>query len=131
MAQQAKREALTCVDQATSSTTITAVAPTSITAGAATTITLTGTVAAGDLVVWATDCSAATPSVDPTDGTNAATSFTVSTAGTYKLCYRANGMSDSVEQTGIALTVTEARAAALYSRESNVYFQASSSCASE
>ena len=32
---------------------------------------LTGTVAAGDFVVWALDCSSARPSVDPNDGVDA------------------------------------------------------------
>ena len=61
--------------------------------------------AANDLVIWATACSGVVPNVDPTDGTNAATSFAVSAAGEYKLCYRADGASDSVEQAGITLTV--------------------------
>ena len=46
------------------------------------------------------DCSGAVPNEDAQ-----AASFTVATAGTYKLCYRANGMSDSVEQTGVTLAV--------------------------
>ena len=86
---------------------ITAISPTTITAGVATAITLTGTVASGDLVTWAADCAAATPDVDPTDGDSQSTSFTVA-AGVYKLCYRASGLADSVEQTGITLNVAGA-----------------------
>ncbi len=94
--------------QATSATVIRAISPTGITAGVATSIQLTGTVAAGDLVVWATACASATPDVDPTDGAAQLTQFTVRAAGTYKLCYRKSGGSDSVEQTGVTLTVIEA-----------------------
>ena len=60
------------------------------------------------MVAWALDnvnCASATPTEDPTDGVNAATIFTVNAAGDYKLCYRASGLSDSVEQNGITLTV--------------------------
>ena len=66
---------------------------------------LVGTVSAGDLVSWALDCSAAAPDRDPTDGVDAVTEFTVVGAGVYKLCYRASGGSDSVEQSGVSLTV--------------------------
>jgi len=94
---------------ATGTTVITGISPTSITAGSATSITLKGTVAAGDKVIWALDCSAATPSEDPNDGVDAASPFTVAAAGgPYKLCYRASGSSDSVEQAGITLTVKAA-----------------------
>jgi len=95
---------------ATGATVITAISPTSATSGTGTSITLTGTIAAGDLIIWATSCTGAVPNVDPTDGTNAATSFTVTGAGTYKLCLRVSGGSDSVEQTGITLTVSAAGA---------------------
>ena len=87
---------------------ITAISPPTITAGIDTAITLTGTVAAGDLVTWAADCAAVTPDVDPTDGTDQSTGFTVGSVGVYKLCYRASGLADSVEQTGITLTVASA-----------------------
>merc|ERR1711871_1028157 len=85
---------------------ITGVTPSTISDNTATDVTLTGTVGTGDLVIWATDCSAATPNVDPTDGTDQSTSMTVTPAGTYKLCLRENGASDSVEQTGVSLTVS-------------------------
>jgi hypothetical protein len=41
-------------------------------------------------------------------GTDMSTSFSVSPAGNYKLCYRANGEADSVEQNDIILTVQAA-----------------------
>merc|ERR1711871_1878704 len=85
---------------------ITGISPPSISSATATSVQLTGTVGAGDLVIWATDCSAATPNVDPTDGTDQSTSYTVTGVGTYKLCLRENGASDSVEQAGITMTVT-------------------------
>jgi len=93
---------------ATAANTITAISPAEITSASATSITLTGTVAANDLLIWAPNCSSAIPNVDPTDGTNKSTSYTVTGAGTYKLCYRKAGGSDSVEQTGITLTVVAA-----------------------
>merc|ERR1711988_1670510 len=85
---------------------ITGITPSSISSATATSVQLTGTVGTGDLVIWATDCSAATPNVDPTDGTDQSTSYTVTGVGTYKLCLRENGASDSVEQAGITMTVT-------------------------
>merc|ERR1719316_1538593 len=81
----------------------------SISAGHATDVTLTGTIASGDLVIWTTgSCGSVTPNVDPTDGTNAVTSMTVASAGTYKLCVRKSGGSDSVEQSGFTMTVVAA-----------------------
>ena len=77
---------------------ITAITPTSTTAGVATSLMFTGTVAADDLVVWTTTCPDVVPSVDPADGTSTATSFTVSAAGSHKLCYRVNGAGGSVER---------------------------------
>ena len=102
----------------TAANKITAISPPTITAGINTAITLTGTVAAGDLVTWAADCAAATPDVDPTDGTDQSTGFTVGTAGVYKLCYRASGLADSVEQAGITLTVA---AGAFHAHERHVH----------
>ena len=66
---------------------------------------LTGTVAAGDLEVWALDCAWAAPSVDPNDGVDAKTDHQVSSPGTYKLCLRASSGSESVAQSGISLIV--------------------------
>jgi len=91
----------------TNPATITGISPTTISPNEAMPVALIGTVAAGDLVVWASDCSAATPSVDPVDGINNRTVFTLLT-GTYQLCYRANGASDSVAQIGVTLSVREA-----------------------
>merc|ERR1711988_909982 len=85
---------------------ITSVSPTTVSSASANDITLNGAVAANDLVIWATDCSAATPNVDPTDGTDQATSMTITGVGTYKLCLREAGTTDSVEQTGITMAVT-------------------------
>merc|ERR1711998_347250 len=87
-------------------TKITGISPSTVSSATATSVQLTGTVGSGDLVIWAADCSAATPNVDPTDGTDQSTSMTVTGVGTYKLCLRENGASDSVEQTGITMTVT-------------------------
>ena len=97
-----------CFPAETAGNMITAISPPTITAGINTAISLTGTVAAGDLVTWAADCAAATPDVDPTDGTDQSTGFTVGSTGVYKLCYRASGLADSVEQAGITLTVAGA-----------------------
>ena len=94
-----------CVFAATSPTVVTDSSPTSITAATATDITLAGTVWSGDLVTWAVDCSAVAPDQDPTDGSSQVTAFTVTGVNTYKLCYRASGLSDSVEQSGVSLTV--------------------------
>ena len=95
---------------ATSPTVITGSSPNSITAATATDITLAGTVWSGDLVTWAVDCSAVTPDQDPTDGSNQVTAFTVTGVNTYKLCYRASGLSDSVEQSGVTLNVVQYQA---------------------
>eukprot|EP00933_Yihiella_yeosuensis_P064292 TRINITY_DN67644_c0_g1_i1.p1 TRINITY_DN67644_c0_g1~~TRINITY_DN67644_c0_g1_i1.p1 ORF type:complete len:468 (+),score=80.78 TRINITY_DN67644_c0_g1_i1:58-1461(+) len=91
---------------ATSATVITAISVTTATAGTAVSITLTGTAASGDKVTWAASCTGATPDTAVTAGTNQATSFTISATGSLKLCYRSAGGSDSVEQTGISITVS-------------------------
>mmetsp|Transcript_49497 Transcript_49497/g.105826 ORF Transcript_49497/g.105826 Transcript_49497/m.105826 type:complete len:888 (+) Transcript_49497:61-2724(+) len=79
---------------------ITSIIPASIEAGVATQIALEGRVAAGDLMVWATNCSAATPHLDPSGVINVTLA-----AGTYKLCYQMDGSSRPVEQLGITLRV--------------------------
>merc|ERR1712188_296643 len=103
------------VEQSWGTMTVVAATPTnvitgstaSISAGHATDVTLTGTIASGDLVIWTTgSCGSVTPNVDPTDGTNAVTSMTVASAGTYKLCVRKSGGSDGVEQSGFTLSVS-------------------------
>merc|ERR1711998_607967 len=85
---------------------ITSVSPTTVSSASTNALTLGGVVGAGDLVIWATDCSSATPNVDPTDGEDQATTMTITGVGTYKLCLREAGTTDSVEQTGITMTVT-------------------------
>ena len=98
--------ALTVV-AATANNVITAAVPGGRVAGVVLTniptrVALTGTVTAGDTCVWATDCSAAPTSPSQwltlKEGTDASTTFTMSTAGVFKLCYRAVGGSDVVEQ---------------------------------
>ena len=67
-----------------------------------------GTVSPGDLIAWTkTDCSTIIDLTDPTDGTNAATSFRIAESGTYKLCYQRSDESAAVEQPGISLVVPE------------------------
>merc|ERR1711998_456106 len=85
---------------------ITSVSPTTVSSASTNALTLGGGGGAGDLEIWATDCSSATPNVDPTDGEDQATSMTITGVGTYKLCLREAGTTDSVEQTGITMTVT-------------------------
>lgn len=92
----------------TSISIINSISPTTITANATADITLIGTASMGDQVIWATDCAMAKPNANLTQGTDKSTSFSAanfSAAGDYKLCYRASGHADSVEQTGITLTV--------------------------
>merc|ERR1712054_191377 len=89
------------------------VSPTSITVATASDIQLLttgGAVPAGGLVKWATSCTGETPNVDPDDTDDPTQSFTVSGTGSYKLCYRAPGGSDSVQQGTITLTVQAASA---------------------
>ena len=78
------------------------------------------------MAIWAAACGTATPNVILTEGTNQATDFTVGAGipdllivspgehrllfagGPYKLCYRANGGSESVEQTTAGLLTVKA-----------------------
>lgn len=113
---------LTVNIDATDATTITAVEPAGCHAGETCSVTLVGTTASGDKLLWAnsdTECTAdatvalMTSGADTTFSANSAgTDKTVtvpaqSTAGAYKLCYRASGNTDVVQQTGIVLTVYE------------------------
>ena len=68
-----------------------------------------GSVSPGDRIAWTTaDCSTITATQDPTDGTNAATTFTFAEPGLYKLCYKKESDEGAaVEQPGIALEVSE------------------------
>lgn len=102
----ATKKANTADTEVTSPNIITGIKPKAITANVATKITLEGTVAAGDKVTWATNCSEADPNINPTVGTDETSSFFVG-SGKHKLCYRARGASDSVEQEGITLDVQE------------------------
>jgi hypothetical protein len=89
----------------TSNSIISSISPSTIAEGVSTDITLSGTTATGDKVIWATSCAGAIPNKDLTMGRDMSTSFTVSPAGNYKLCYRASGKMDSVEQNDITLIV--------------------------
>lgn len=86
----------------------TAVTPSTAQATTGQSLTLSGELGAGGHVEWATSCGAAFTGVDPTNGADVATDFDLSSLapGTYVLCARAFGFtSESVEQTGIVLTV--------------------------
>eukprot|EP00928_Gymnodinium_smaydae_P044281 TRINITY_DN29547_c0_g1_i1.p1 TRINITY_DN29547_c0_g1~~TRINITY_DN29547_c0_g1_i1.p1 ORF type:complete len:546 (+),score=74.18 TRINITY_DN29547_c0_g1_i1:89-1726(+) len=96
------------VISSSSSSQFSAINPTGSSAGTSTVITLTGIANAGDKAIFATNCATATPNVALTTGLNKQTSFTVSSAGTYKLCYRKNTGTDSIEQAGVAWTVHSA-----------------------
>ena len=52
--------------------------------------------------MWALHCASATSSADPNGGVDAATDSIVKAPGTHKLCNRASGGADSVEQSGIS-----------------------------
>eukprot|EP00930_Biecheleria_cincta_P093662 TRINITY_DN8411_c0_g1_i1.p1 TRINITY_DN8411_c0_g1~~TRINITY_DN8411_c0_g1_i1.p1 ORF type:complete len:889 (-),score=90.23 TRINITY_DN8411_c0_g1_i1:30-2696(-) len=101
------------VSSATSASVISSISPTSISAGYTTSVTLTGS-SSGDLYSWsgagAPDCSSTTPSTALT-ASNEVVSVLHAGVGTYKLCYRASGNTDSVEQTGRDLTVVAATSA--------------------
>lgn len=94
-----------------SPTTIAYIRPTTIYAGASTSIMFKGTVAAGDMVRWAINCSKpaeAEIEYDPTDGKDMASFFKITSPGTYKLCYRGSCDScDWVAQKSITLKVQE------------------------
>ena len=92
------------VQASTLADTISAISPISITAIVSMSMVFEGTVAAR-LGEVGPRCTSATPSVDPTDGCDATSDYLVSALGTDKLCYRASGGSDSVEQSGISLNV--------------------------
>ena len=65
-----------------------------------------GAVSAGDMLTWTrADCGTITTLDDPTDGTDAATTFTFAEAGTYRLCYQRSGEPAAVEQPGISVDV--------------------------
>lgn len=93
-------------DGVTGATVITAISPSSITVSTASTITLTGGYGAGDLLDFGANCGSVTPATSAASGS---VSITIGATGTgLKLCYRANGESDSQEQTGITLDVITA-----------------------
>ena len=82
------------VVEATFATQVASINPSSITDGVATSITLSGAVDDGDMVRWVESsvaCNTVIPDVDPTDGTDASTDFTVAGAGAHKLCHRDSG----------------------------------------
>merc|ERR1712196_458696 len=80
---------------------ITEISETSVSSASTNSVTFTGA-AAGDLIGWTTDsdCSGVVPATDPADDT------TITGVGTYILCLRENGASDSVQQAGISMLVT-------------------------
>lgn len=93
----------------TSATAITAT-PASMTTQVATSVTLTGS-ASGDLYKLsntdAADCTGVTPDT-AISSANEVVSFNIIFTGTYQLCYRASGETDSVAQTNAVLTVVAA-----------------------
>lgn len=96
-----------------SATAITAISPTTATTGDTITFTFTGA-STSDLASFGTpDCTSTTPSVNIGSGS---ASFTVPAASgastTYKVCYRANGFADSIEQTTGGVTLTSLSATA-------------------
>mmetsp|Transcript_8080 Transcript_8080/g.17064 ORF Transcript_8080/g.17064 Transcript_8080/m.17064 type:complete len:454 (-) Transcript_8080:109-1470(-) len=98
---------------ATSATAISGISPSTVTVNVATSVTLTGS-ANGDKYDWsaagASNCNSITPST-AIDATDKVVSVSISTTGTYKLCYRASGGSDSVAQTNGDLTIAAASSA--------------------
>ena len=87
---------------------VSSISPVTAVVNVATQITLRGDVGPGDLISWATyatDCSTTTATEDPTDGTDASTTFTFTEAGTHKLCYQRSGQSVAEEQPDISLLV--------------------------
>eukprot|EP00449_Zooxanthella_nutricula_P050738 CAMPEP_0198572306 /NCGR_PEP_ID=MMETSP1462-20131121/111654_1 /TAXON_ID=1333877 /ORGANISM="Brandtodinium nutriculum, Strain RCC3387" /LENGTH=619 /DNA_ID=CAMNT_0044303459 /DNA_START=16 /DNA_END=1871 /DNA_ORIENTATION=- len=91
---------------ATSATAVTAISPTSISEAWATTIRLTGGASGTAIFIPSgSSCATATPNVGIDVSNNGI--FTVATDGSYKLCFQATGGSDSIEQTGITLTVID------------------------
>ena len=91
------------------STVIGAISQSYAALGANTSITLMGVVEEGDMMTWATDCLNATANIDPTDGTNVATQFTIfaKVGSTLKLCYWLGGSMTAVEQEWLTLGVIE------------------------
>jgi hypothetical protein len=69
---------------------------------------LMGEIGAGDLIAWAQDCDTAVPNIDVDDGNDAVGVFDLSalTPGTYSLCYRQSGTSESVQQSPSSSTLT-------------------------
>jgi hypothetical protein len=70
--------------------------------------TLTGTKISTETVILATSCSGATPNIALTGTTNPTFAQSIGSAGTYKVCLRAAGGSDSVEQTGLTVVLAAA-----------------------
>jgi hypothetical protein len=87
--------------------------PVAIQAGTPTDITLFGSVFTGDTFKFASECKNEVPDVMPGVGSNPVTKYSIDGHGTYKLCYRSSGGSDSVEQQGITLEVTPAPASTM------------------
>eukprot|EP00941_MAST-03F_sp_MAST-3F-sp1_P005669 g5669.t1 len=88
---------------------ITGIEPNAIQAGVPTKITLKGTVDNGDKVYWTTNslCNESSPTeVDPTNGNNSATDFTISSAGVYNLCKKDSGSGTYTKVPNVTLTVT-------------------------
>lgn len=88
---------------------ILAVSPRHVPAGTAVTLALVGDVGPGDLVAWEVSCANATAlrAVDPTDGQDALTTFTVAAPGTYRLCHRPQGSIAFTAQRHVTLTVVQ------------------------
>eukprot|EP00930_Biecheleria_cincta_P014489 TRINITY_DN12441_c0_g1_i1.p1 TRINITY_DN12441_c0_g1~~TRINITY_DN12441_c0_g1_i1.p1 ORF type:complete len:1364 (-),score=174.62 TRINITY_DN12441_c0_g1_i1:105-4196(-) len=96
------------VISATTANSITAVSPTHISTATATSVTLSGGTTGGSYgwtAVDSADCTSVMPATALTS-TNQVISVNLGDAGTYRLCYRFPGGSDSVLQTGIVLTAT-------------------------
>lgn len=98
---------LTVISETTANS-VTAVSPTSISTATATTVTLSGGANGGSYgwsAVDSADCTSVTPATALT-ASNQVISVNLGDAGAYRLCYRFPGGSDSVLQTGVALTAT-------------------------
>jgi hypothetical protein len=94
----------------TSAVTVTSISPAYIRPSVATTIAMTGPVVAGDLLAFSTNpaCGNETVPTIPVTVLTANTSsasFTPTKVGTYYMCYRSVGRTDSVRQTGFSLFV--------------------------
>eukprot|EP00505_MAST-04D_sp_SCG-Rhode-Island_P004956 Stramenopile-MAST_4_protein_4956 len=94
------------VQYATPSDVYSSIDPTSMTVNFSTPIQLMGTTN-GHAVAFAFDCSLVDIFLFPTEGTDSITEFNLTDIGTYYMCVRASGGSDSTQQNGISMTVIQ------------------------